>query len=314
MNKWKLVFFTVAVLLVAAVCSLISSARAQAPAAPAQNQAPVPKVGANATISASDAAVRGSREDPASVKRGADAYTANCGSCHGATAKGTDIGPDLVRSVAVEDDDKGSLIGPILHAGHPDKNGPKLNLTDEQITDIGAWLRVQVYGAAFRATYSYLNIVVGDPKKGEAYFNAKCGSCHSVTGDLAGIGAKYDPPTLQSRWVSGGAGGRGGRGRGGAVSANGSTTADITSPEVTKSTTTVTVTLADGQSFTGVPVSITDFNVVFRDMSGAYHSYTRNGEFPKVELHNPLQAHGEILRTLTDDDMHNVTAYLVTLK
>jgi cytochrome c oxidase cbb3-type subunit 3 len=277
---------------------------------------PTPKEGTNATISASDAAVRASREDPASVKRGADAFVANCGTCHGATAKGTDVGPDLVRSPLVEDDSKGELIGPVLRTGRPDKGMPKQDLTEQQIADIGAWLRVQVYGAAFRGTYSYLNIVVGDAKKGEAYFNGagKCSTCHSPTGDLAGIGGKYDPPTLQSRWVSGGAGGRGGRGRGGTLSANGSTTADITPPEITKSTTTVTVTLANGQSFTGVPVSITDFTVTFRDMSGAYHSYTRNGDFPRVEMHNPLQAHGEILKTLTDDDMHNVTAYLVTLK
>jgi cytochrome c oxidase cbb3-type subunit III len=308
MNKWKVGCIQIAILLVAAAWQV----QAQAPA-PAM---PTPKEGTNATISASDAAVRASREDPASVKRGGDAFVANCGTCHGATAKGTDVGPDLVRSPLVEDDSKGELIGPVLRTGRPDKGMPKQDLTEQQITDIGAWLRVQVYGAAFRGTYSYLNIVVGDPKKGEAYFNGagKCGTCHSATGDLAGIGGKYDPPTLQSRWVSGGAGGRGGRGRGGALSANGSTTADITPPEITKSTTTVTVTLANGQSFTGVPVSITDFNVTFRDMSGAYHSYTRNGDFPKVEMHNPLQAHGEILKTLTDDDMHNVTAYLVTLK
>jgi cytochrome c oxidase cbb3-type subunit III len=277
---------------------------------------PTPTVGTNATISASDAAVRASGEDATSVKRGGDAFVANCGNCHGATAKGTDIGPDLVRSVLVEDDDKGSLIGPVLRTGRPDKGMPKQDLTEQQITDIGAWLRVQVYGAAFRGTYSYLNIVVGDPQKGAAYFNGpgKCSTCHSVTGDLAGIGAKYDPPTLQSRWVSGGAGGRGGRGRGGAALGANGTVADITPPEITKSTTTVTVTLASGEKFEGVPVAITDFIVTFRDMSGGYHSYTRNGDFPKVELHNPLQAHGEILKTLTDDDMHNVTAYLVTLK
>ena len=310
MTKWNSGCIQVALLLISAAFGIQASAQAQAPAKP------TPKVGANATISASDAAIRASGEDPASVKGGADAYAANCGSCHGATAKGTDLAPDLVRSVLVEDDTKGDLIGPLLRTGRPDKGMPKQDLTEQQITDIGAWLRVQVYGAAFRATYSYLNIVVGDPKKGEAYFNGagKCSTCHSVTNDLAGIGGKYDPPTLQSRWVSGGAGGRGGRGRGGVTLSASGTTADITPPEITKSTTTVTVTLASGESFTGVPVSITDFVVAFRDMSGAYHSYTREGDFPKVEIHNPLKAHGDILKTLTDDDMHNVTAYLVTLK
>jgi mono/diheme cytochrome c family protein len=285
--------------------------------APATN--PSSQAGANATISATPAAVRGSGEDPGAVSRGAAAYaSANCGSCHGATAKGTDTGPDLVRSPLVEDDTKGELIGPVVQNGRPDKGMPKSDLTDQQISDIAAWLRVQVYGAAMRNTYSYLNIVVGDPQKGEAFFNGagKCSTCHSVTGDLAGIGGKYDPPTLQSRWISGGASGRFGRGRGrGAIlSDNGSTTADVTPPEITPSTTTITVTLANGQNFKGIPVQVDDFNVSFRDMTGAYHSYARNGEFPKVEVNNPLKPHGELLKTLTDEQMHDVTAYLVTLK
>jgi mono/diheme cytochrome c family protein len=286
--------------------------------APAQTPNPAPTVGANATISASPAAVRQSGEDPAAVARGAEAYaSASCGSCHGATAKGTDVAPDLVRSPVVEDDVKGESIGAVLHQGHPNKTSPALNLTDQQISDIAAWLRVQVYGAAMRNTYVYLNTVVGDPQKGEAYFNGagKCSTCHSVTGDLAGIGGKYDPPALQSRWISGGANGRFGRGRGrGLTSDNGSTIADTTPPDVTPSTITVTVTLASGEKFEGVPVSIDDFAVAIRDMSGAYHSFARNGAFPKVEIHNPLQPHWELLKTLNDDEMHNVTAYLVTLK
>ncbi len=200
---------------------------------------------------------------------------------------------------------------------------PKFSLTDTQISDIVSWLHVQVFGAANRSTYEYLNILVGDAKKGEAYFNGagKCSICHSVAGDLAGIGGKYDPPALQSRWVSPpAAGGRGGRGRGGPGGGRGgggdagSTIADTSAPVVTKSTTTMTVTLPSGQSFTGVPITITDFNVTFRDMSGAYHSIERNGDSPKIEMHNPLQVHSDIARALADDDMHNVTSYLVTLK
>jgi mono/diheme cytochrome c family protein len=285
---------------------------------PAPAQIPAPTVGTDATISATPAAVRQSGEDPASVARGAEAYAAaNCGSCHGATAKGTNVAPDLVRSPIVEDDTKGELIGAVLQMGHPDKTTPKPNLTDQQISDIAAWLRVQVYGAAMRNTYVYLNTVVGDPQKGEAYFNGagKCSTCHSVTGDLAGIGGKYDPPALQARWISGGANSRFGRGRGrGLTSDNGSTIADTTPPDVTPSTITITVTLPSGESFTGVPVSIDDFAVSLRDMSGAYHSFARNGASPKVEIHNPMQPHWDLLKKMNDDDMHNVTAYLVTLK
>jgi mono/diheme cytochrome c family protein len=276
---------------------------------------PAPTVGGNASVHASDAATRVAQEDPGIVKRGAIAFATNCAGCHGATAKGTSIAPDLVRSTLVEDDNKADLIGPVLREAHP-KSAAKLNLTDEDITDLASWLRVQVYGAAFRQTYVYLDTLVGDPKKGEAYFNAKCASCHSPTGDLAGIGTRFDPPTLQSRWITGGGAVRGGRGRRGPAftSDNGSTVADTAPPNVTKATLTITVTLANGQKFDGVPISVTDFNVVFKDMSGAYHSYARADGFPKVEVHNPLQPHVDILKSLNDSDMHDVTAYLVTLK
>ena len=109
MSKWNHRCVEVAVFFVATACCL----RAQTPATR------TPKVGTNATISASDAAVRASGEDPTSVKRGGDAFVANCGNCHGATAKGTGIGPDLVRSVLVEDDTKGDLIGPVLRTRPP---------------------------------------------------------------------------------------------------------------------------------------------------------------------------------------------------
>jgi cytochrome c oxidase cbb3-type subunit 3 len=321
MRIWKQGVLPLATLLAVSAIPLFS----QAPSSTTKT----PTVGANAKIQGSDAAIRGSGQDPAQVKHGDEVYLANCGNCHGATGKGTDVAPDLVRSPMVEDDVKGSIIGPVIKSGRPDKGMPALALSDQEISDVAAWLRVQVYGAAMRGTYSYLDILVGDPKKGEAYFNGagKCSSCHSVTGDLAGIGSEYDPPTLQSRWVSGGAGGRGGaaagRGRAGRGAAapglepaagDQSTYADTSPPPITKSTTTITVTLADGQKIDGVPIAISDFNLTFKDMNGGYHSIARNGDFPKVETHNPLAPHGPLLKTMSDDDMHNVTAYLVTVK
>lgn len=287
----------------------------------AQTQTPPSTVvgnGSNATIAATPAAIRVSQEDPSAVKRGADAFAANCASCHGATAKGTDVAPDLIRSTLVEDDVKANLIGPVLRAPHP-KGASEIQLTDQQISDLAAWLRVQVYGAAFRQTYAYLDIVVGDPKRGEQLFGEKCSSCHSATGDLAGIASKFNPPALQAQWITGGgplrSGGGRGAGRGGAIyTDNGSMIADTTPPDINKGTLTITVTLSSGESFTGVPVSITDFNIAFKDENGVYHSYDRKDGFPKIVVHNPLQAHADFLKTLNDPDMHDITAYLVTLK
>ena len=123
--------------------------------------------------------------------------------------------PDLVRSLVVLDDEKGILIAPVLRDGRPDAGMPKLNLTDAQIADLVAWLHVQTYAAGHRTTYAFQDVLTGDPKKGEAYFNATCAGCHSATGDLKGIGARYDGFALQARWLQP----RGGRGGGGGAAA-----------------------------------------------------------------------------------------------
>ena len=171
--------------------------------------------GEKATIAATQSAVSASREDAAAVDRGGKLFAANCAKCHGATAKGMTgkDNTDLVRSLYVLDDEKGILLTPPIRDGRPDKGMPKSTLNDAEILDVAAWLRVQSYGAGHRTTYTFLDVLTGDSKKGEAYFNGtgKCNTCHSVTGDLKGIGSRYSPQQLQGRWLSPG-GGRGGRG------------------------------------------------------------------------------------------------------
>ena len=124
---------------------------------------------------------------------------------------------------------------------------------------------------------------------------------------LKGVGAKYDPFSLQGRWLQprggrgGGGGGRGGRGGGTAAAS-------------TRGVTAVTVTLPSGQTVSGALDRVDDFSVSLRDAAGEYHSFTREGATPKVEIHDPLKAHTDLLAKFTDADIHNVTAYLVTLK
>lgn len=246
------------------------------------------------------AAIAGSKEDPAAVARGAKAYAANCAGCHGPSARGNVGAPDLVRSLLVLDDEKGILIAPVLRSGRPDAGMPKLNLTEPQIADIVAWLHVQTFAAGHRNTYTFLDVLTGDPKKGEVYFNSTCAGCHSPTGDLKGIGSRYDAFSLQGRWLEP----RGHGGRGG----------DQAAPESGRGAITVTVTLASGRQFSGVLDRIDDFTVALKDSSGEYHSFTRSGANPKVELHDPLKAHTDLLGKYTDPDIHNITAYLATLK
>jgi mono/diheme cytochrome c family protein len=250
------------------------------------------------------AAITGSQQDPAAVDRGGKVFATYCAGCHGAGAKGGPGAPDLVRSILVLDDEKGILVAPVIREGRPDKGMPKLNLTEPQISDIVAWLHVRTYAAGHRGTYTFGDVVTGDPKKGALYFNTagKCNTCHSATGDLAGIGRKYDPFSLQSRWLQPRNARRGARAGG----------ADST-PSKT-STPSVTVTLPAGESFSGTLDRIDDFTISLRDSTGQFHSFARDGTTPKVEVHDPLEAHTEMLRHYTDADIHNVTAYLVTLK
>jgi len=219
--------------------------------------------------------------------------------------------PDLVRSVLVLTDEKGILIAPVIRNGRPDQGMPRSNLADPQVADLVAWLHVQTYSAGHRNTYAFQDVLTGNAKKGEAYFATTCASCHSATGDLKGIGARMDALALQARWLQprggrGGGGGGGGRGAGGGRGRG--------APAADRSTITATVTLPGGQKISGTLDRVDDFNISLRDAAGDFHSFTREGDVPKVEINDPLKPHTDLLSKYTDADIHNITAYLVTLK
>ena len=239
--------------------------------------------------------------DPAAVERGQKIFVASCGFCHGANATGGESGPDLVRSVLALDDEGGDQIGPVILKGRPEKGMPPFNMTEAQIKDIAAFLRARQQAAINRGSYKLLNIVTGDPKKGEAYFNGagRCNTCHSPAGDLAGIASKYEASVLQSRFLYPETRRRG---------------SDREQPVASRRTRTiVTVTLPSGQSVSGALEYLDDFNVALRDSSGEYHSFSREGGL-KVDVRDPLSAHEELLKKYTDADMHNILAYLETLR
>jgi cytochrome c oxidase cbb3-type subunit 3 len=142
-----------------------------------------------------------------------------------------------------------------------------------------------------------LNIVVGDAKAGQAYFNAKCTACHTEK-DIQVVAARVaEPVDLQNLWVSGGGGGgRGGRGGG------------------QPARVTISVTEASGQKIEGRLVRLDDFMIVLVQDDGTPRSFRRDGDVPKFEVRDPREAHRKLLPTYTDKDIHDVTAYLVTLK
>ena len=77
---------------------------------------------------------------------------------------------------------------------------------------------------------------------------------------------------------------------------------------------TAVVTLPSGEKVEGKIDRIDDFVVSLTLADGTHRSFATEGNTPAVEIRDPLQMHKNLLRTYSDADIHNVTAYLVTLK
>ena len=221
-------------------------------------------------------------------------------------------GVNLLRSQLVFNHQKRELINPVVQGGRSTPRMPVMPPFQIPDTDVAA---LAEYLHSVQATMRgqgnpppgeapvVLNIVVGNATAGQAYFQAKCSSCHSATGDLKGLATRIsDPMALQTAWVAGGQ--AGGRGRGGADGAA------AAAPKPTM----VTVTMANGQKMEGPLVRYDDFMVVLKNADGTERSIRRNGDVPKVEVKAPREPHIKLLPTYTDKDIHDVTAYLVTLK
>jgi cytochrome c oxidase cbb3-type subunit III len=227
--------------------------------------------------------------DKAMVARGAPLFERNCAFCHGPHARGAE-GPDLITSDEVLTDSRGEKLVPFLKAGRPAKGMPSFaTMTDEQLTDISEFLHQQVEDVANRGTYHLLNIVVGDPAKGHAYVNAHCMQCHTPQ-TFAHIAGKFrTPDRLQGGWIW--------------PERYGHPSLAVTA----------VVTLPDGRTISGTVIQVSDFCITLVNSGGKTHSIVR-GPSVSVRLKDPLAAHEAIIMHLRNDDMHNVTAYLETLK
>lgn len=237
--------------------------------------------------------------DPAAATRGRAVFAAECVDCHGPTARGTAAGPNLIRSIVALRDRVGTELGPFLKKGHPlQSRKPSSGLTTEQIADLSHFLKQRIEDALKRQPMGdKINVITGDIAAGKAYFEGegKCVSCHSVTGNLAGLAAKYpDPVNLQQAMLF-----PTGRGRGFA--------ATPTAPVM------LTVTPAGGQAVTGTLVFLDDFAAQLRDSTGTLRSFTR-GPSLKVVKTDPLAAHHEWLDRATDKIIHDLVVYLESVK
>jgi cytochrome c oxidase cbb3-type subunit 3 len=247
--------------------------------------------------------------DPAIIDRGKGVYTVNCSACHGVDLRGgVTGGPNLLRSQVVLNDQSGELIQPIVRGARAERGMPALPISDEDIKAVAEYIHsvlstARNQGAPPESDTPPPNALVGDAAAGAKYFAAKCSSCHSPSGDLQGIGSRLpEAKMLQNHWLTGGAGGGrgGGRGREGSASPPKPVTAIVTLPS--------------GEKIEGPLLRIDDFLVTVRQADLTVRSIRRNGAVPKVEINDPLRAHRTLLAEYSDKDMHDVTAYLATLK
>jgi mono/diheme cytochrome c family protein len=222
------------------------------------------------------------------VERGQKQFVVQCGSCHGANARGDDNGPDLVRSEIVLDDEQGSLIGPVIRKGRPAAGMPAFDLSDAQIQDLAAFLRERTQAAINRIAYPLQNLLTGDAKAGQVFFNGagRCNTCQSATGDLAGLASRVQPAQLQTRMLYP-------RGR-------------------QAKPTTATVTPRTRPAVSGRLEFIDDFTVGLRDADGYFRAFSRDSI--KLDIQDPLAGHVQLLRQYSDKNLHDMLAYLVTLK
>ena len=226
--------------------------------------------------------------DPAGVERGRALYSQNgCAGCHGGDTRGGAGGPPLHRRALVLNDVRGEKIGPVLAVGLAGVPGHRFSFEPSQIVDIADFLHsMRTIGTGNSNIVERVpTILTGSPNAGKAYFDKACASCHSATGDLARIGSRVsEPRQLQQRWLA---------------------------PLATKPVM-ATIALPNGD-VTGEVTALDEFSVTLKTAAGE-RVIERNGPRPRVAINDPLEAHAAMLRRLADKDIHDVTAYLVTLK
>jgi cytochrome c oxidase cbb3-type subunit 3 len=225
------------------------------------------------------------------VQRGQALFQKSCAICHGTEAMGG-AGPNLVESSVVRHDENGDQIAPVIQEGRIDKGMPAFPLmTSANVSDIVAFLHARIEVASVTSSnglaggYSLKQLLTGNAEAGKQYFNGagKCATCHSPSGDLAGIAKKYSPSELEANFLY-----------------------------PSDDNVTATVSFSSGKKISGKLLHLDAFYVAILDQDGWYRSWSL--QQVKVQVHDPLAGHLELLSKYTDKDIHNVFAYLETLQ
>jgi cytochrome c oxidase cbb3-type subunit 3 len=231
---------------------------------------------------------------PEQVREGQSRFSAECGFCHGRDAGGGETGPDLTRSMLVAEDVGGDKIGPLVRAGLPEKGMPAFDVSDADLGAIVAFIHDQKSKAdaagGGRRSVDVEDLQTGNAEAGRQYFNGagNCAKCHSAAGDLAGIANRFQGLPLLQRMLY--------------------PTSGRPAPAPAK----VTVTLPSGETIDGSLVVRDEFSITMTDPAGMRRTFAVNDV--KFTVDDPLSAHFDQLGKYTDADMHNVFAYLQTLR
>ena len=226
---------------------------------------------------------------PAQVKVGEDLFVQKCAFCHGRDAGGGETGPDLTRSKLVTDDVKGNLISEVVRNGRPEKGMPRFSFAEPEMSGLVAFIHDQKTKAESqqggRKGVDAADLQTGNAEAGKKYFNGDggCSSCHSPTGDLAGVASRFQGLQLEERLLY---------------------------PKRAKAR--ATVTLPGGETVSGVVAYHDEFVIGLQDDSGWYRSWPAGSVTYKLDA--PAEAHAELLGKYTDENIHDLMAYLQTLK
>ena len=214
-------------------------------------------------------------------------FQRNCAFCHGRDAAGGETGPDLTRSKLVLSDANGAKVTDVVRNGRLEKKMPAFNFSNEEIHSLIVFIHRQATSSkpGGRRGVDVSDLQTGNVEAGKQYFNGAggCAKCHSATGDLAGVASRFEGLQLEEQMLY---------------------------PRNAKSH--VTVALATGQTMTGVLAYHDEFTIGLRGTDGVYHSW------PVTRIHytidSPVDAHVELFGKYTDNDIHNLMAYLQTLR
>jgi cytochrome c oxidase cbb3-type subunit 3 len=276
-----------AVLVAAAVVTFVLSLYAQTTTGTRPGTKAATKTATKATTTNTRQKGPSPAASPAVVERGQSLFSQDCAFCHGRDAGGGESGPDLTRSQLVASDVAGDKIGAVVRNGRPDKGMPAFKVSPQELTGLIAFLHEQKRKAEShpggRRGVDVADLQTGNVEAGKKYFEGNCSSCHSPTGDLAGVAKRHVGLELEKRMLY--------------------------PPDAPAK---VTVTLPSGEVLTGTLAYLDEFTVGMKNDAGWYRSWPTSQV--KYTVDAPAEAHVELLGKYTDDDVHNLMAYLQTLR